>query len=182
MENPWTSFGVFSEHRVIKVADEEMVFGRSSLGKSGLWFILVVSGALFLSAYFTSEQNSGKWFLAGVIGILVTSTELFLKNIQKILDKKNNSFSIQKGFWRPKLVAAEKAELNNLHAIQLLSMFVFGRGRKYGYELNLVLKNGNRLYICQYQSHDKLIEDAEMCAKFLNLPIWNAIGEKVNFW
>lgn len=67
-------------------------------------------------------------------------------------------------------------KLSDIHALQLISEHVRGSKSSYhSYELNLVLKNGNRLNVVDHGSAEKLRVDAETLAGFLDRPVWDAI-------
>ena len=67
------------------------------------------------------------------------------------------------------------AELDDVHAIQLISEFVRGNKTSYhSYELNLVLQDGKRLNVIDHGNKNVIKENAETLSKFLDKPIWDA--------
>ena len=69
------------------------------------------------------------------------------------------------------------AELQNIHALQIISEYVHGNKTSYySYELNLVLKDGNRINVTDHGNLKKLREDADALSRFLGKPVWDAIG------
>lgn len=65
--------------------------------------------------------------------------------------------------------------LESVHALQIIAEYMSGKGGGYySYELNLVLKNGNRINIIDHGCRKKLAEDAEVLAEFLGIPLWDA--------
>lgn len=70
-------------------------------------------------------------------------------------------------------------ELSEVYAIQLISEFVRGDKKSYySYELNLVLKDGNRLNVVDHGSKDSIQADARTLAEFLKVPVWDGITSK----
>lgn len=100
-------------------------------------------------------------------------------------------FDRQRGlYWRGGAIAPEPAagepsgddaavRLREVHALQLLSERCSSsnsRGRRtsyLSYELNLVLRNGQRLNVTDHGAGDRLREDAQRLARFLGRPLWD---------
>lgn len=181
MVNSWSVFYFFSEHRAKKITNTQMIFERSPFGKLGLWFGLILSLSLIFTSIFSSDSENGKFLISGFFGFLIIFAELFFNHKKIIFDKEKNIFSLKRIYFGLKTYE-EKTELNNIHAIQLISRYGPSTGRIFRYEINTVLKNGNRFNICQYKSHDKTIEDTQKISEFLKIPIWNAIGKNINAW
>jgi hypothetical protein len=70
------------------------------------------------------------------------------------------------------------AELEQIHALQLISKLVRNSGSEDGpflcYELNLVLEDGKRINVLNQGNQDRLREDADTLAAFLDKPVWDA--------
>lgn len=65
--------------------------------------------------------------------------------------------------------------LSDIHALQIVSEWVSGNKTHYrSYELNLVLRSGQRVNVVDHGNKKALLEDAQMLAQFLNVPLWNA--------
>ena len=68
--------------------------------------------------------------------------------------------------------------LDEIHALQLISEYVRSSGKNsssyYSYELNLVLADASRVNVVDHGIKDKLIEDAQTLAEFLDVPVWDA--------
>jgi len=64
--------------------------------------------------------------------------------------------------------------ISEIHAIQLLAELCNGGKNAdfYSFELNLVLKNGQRLSVIDHGNEQKIRNDCNMLAKFLSVPIW----------
>ena len=76
--------------------------------------------------------------------------------------------------------AGGRAGFDHIHALQIVSEYC-GGGSSSGkirsfvsYELNLVLKNGERINLCDHGNIVRLREDAARLAEFLGRPLWDA--------
>lgn len=69
--------------------------------------------------------------------------------------------------------------LQEVHALQIVEEYVRGdKSSYYSYELNLVMDDGQRLNVVDHGSVKKLREDADLLAKFLGVPLWDATQGK----
>ena len=69
----------------------------------------------------------------------------------------------------------DSVRIEEIHALQILSEYCSGGDSSYySYELNLVLKDGSRMNVVDHGKYDRLLEDAEVLANFLDVPIWDA--------
>lgn len=67
------------------------------------------------------------------------------------------------------------AWLRNIYALQIIEEYIRNDDNSYySYELNLVLRNGERLNVIDHGSKRKLLSDAQVLSKFLDKPIWDA--------
>jgi hypothetical protein len=68
------------------------------------------------------------------------------------------------------------ARLDEIHALQLISEYCRGnKSSYYSYELNLILKNGNRMNVVDHGNPEKLREDTQALSRFLGKPVWDAM-------
>lgn len=70
--------------------------------------------------------------------------------------------------------------LSNVYAVQIISKIVKTKNSRYrSYELNLVLKNGNRVYLIDHANQKSIRNDAIIVSRFLNdIPIWDITLDK----
>jgi len=94
-------------------------------------------------------------------------------------------FDKQEGFfWKKRKPQAEMltneatakyVRLELVHTLQIVAEYISGKNGGYNsYELNLVLKNGNRINVVDHGKRNKLAEDAGVLAEFLGIPVWDA--------
>ena len=70
--------------------------------------------------------------------------------------------------------------LRDVEAIQLVREYVRGdKSSYYSYELNLVRSDGSRLNVTDHGSLRLIREDAVVLARYLNLPVWDAIDYRI---
>jgi len=87
-------------------------------------------------------------------------------------------------FWKGRVTPADrfrqrdgerKTRLDRIHALQIISELCRSRNSSYySHELNLVLVDGKRINVVDHGNLPKLQEDAEILARFLGTPIWDA--------
>lgn len=66
--------------------------------------------------------------------------------------------------------------LDDICAIQLISEYCSGDDSSYySYELNLVLKDASRINVIDHGNKTRILEDTQILADFLDVPVWNAI-------
>jgi len=99
---------------------------------------------------------------------------IFLKGREQIGDFNNS------------LIKAKPVKLDQIHAIQLISEYVTGLSdfnnsddvRFHSYEINLILKNSERVNVIDHGDGFQVLADAERLSLFLNVPVWNGIKDK----
>ena len=65
--------------------------------------------------------------------------------------------------------------LEFIHALQIVAEFISGKNANYySYELNLVLKNGNRINIIDHNNKGRIDREAKVLSEFLGVPVWDA--------
>lgn len=135
------------------------------------YFSYVLSRFLLESKFidFVSYFAAFVCFLPSCIGL-----KYLYKNLEPIVFSKN--FNL---FWAGYLNPIQKNSLKNskkldqIIAIQLLwklseSHYIFG----YIYELNIVLETKERVNIISHMDRNLMIKEAEILAKFLNVPLY----------
>lgn len=161
-----------------RTAPEAMVFN--------LVFLFVGLGMLAgLSApHFLSEQAAlnGQTVLPLIVAAVFSCVGIMLccrATLPIVFDRTNGYF--WKGRKAPEEVLHIEelkcaTPLSEIYAIQLVSELCSGnKSSYYSYELNLVLKNGERLNVIDHGHQKKLRLDAEQLASFLQVPLWDSM-------
>lgn len=66
---------------------------------------------------------------------------------------------------------------NDIYALQLISEYIRSKNYSYySYELNIVREDGSRVNIIDHGKKDKLKQDAQTLATFLDKPLWDAVS------
>ena len=78
--------------------------------------------------------------------------------------------------------AACSAKFDDIHAIQLLPKKMIGKNQHYRFELNIVLKNSNRVHVVDYSGTRGIDTDAKALSLFLGKPVWDAISPPSINW
>jgi len=133
------------------------LFMRSNAEDDQPWMMLLM-GALF--------------FGGGAIALIKTF-------IKRIFDKEAGYF--WKGNRNPQQLnefapGDRFVSLSHIHALQIIKEQVRTKNSSYpSYELNLVLKDLRRINVMDHSKLNKLREDADTLAAFLNVPIWDVV-------
>lgn len=102
-----------------------------------------------------------------VFGIVLL-WRLYRKNV--LFDKKKGTFARSR----------RRLLLNEVHAIQLVSEYCMGGNSSYeSYEMNLILKSGERFNVTDHSSLGAIQVDAKMLAEYLGIPVWDVIGYQI---
>ncbi len=175
-------------HRLVEVEVNRIEF-KAAAGAKIFYSIFIVAGlAAMIGIPYAHFSSGGETFDSGLIvpalmGLLFVGIgiSMFYFGVRPIVfDKFRNAF--WKGRKGPDDVSDRRelkyyAELQNIHALQIISEYVHSsKSSYYSYELNLVLKDGNRINVVDHGNLKKLREDADTLSKFLGKPVWDAIG------
>ncbi|MFC0604343.1 hypothetical protein [Winogradskyella pulchriflava] len=116
-----------------------------------------------------------------IIGLLLLGASLvflfgffyFLKDYLKSIVFSKNLNYYYKGFINIKFLRDDKVDLNNIAAIQILGEITSEALAPFNsFELNLVLKDSERVHIIDHSNLKSIIDDANNLSKFLDVPIW----------
>lgn len=178
----------FRTHKLVILHADRLEFQAAAGAKLFCAFfaligILVPCG--FLAAFFLSKDFAADTGPIVIIPVLMGLTFLGVAaglyhygTAPIVFDKYRDCF--WKGRKAPNEVldihALKNAcKLEDIYALQLIAEYVRGnKSSYYSYEMNLVLKDGNRLNVVDHGNQTKLREDAQALATFLKVPIWDA--------
>jgi len=191
MQTEWNAAskgsGNFQIHKLRQLYDDSIEYVPTlGLKLSSALFALVGLGVIAI--VIVAEVDSGGRALPWLVGIpfgsvfLAAGLGIYYSNASPIVFDKHSGF-FWKGRKRPHEVFDTSvikcfAQLNEIHALQLLRFWASGGSNSSGYcyhELNLVLKEGKRINVVTYAKKGKLREDAAILSEFLGVPVWDAI-------
>ena len=180
----------FLTHSLIKIDDNRLEF-RTTTGAKLFYFAFL---ALILSVLIIFLLALNSLSVSSILVLLVLLVLLvFISFIIFYFRKKSIVFDRKKGcFWigrKPPRVRSQPttskkiAFFEQIHALQLISetcdsssQSSSGKRHFYeSYELNLVLKDGQRINVVDHGDKQALRKDTATLAKFLDKPIWDAI-------
>ena len=190
MQTDWTPAkkkggASFKTHKLVEPNSDRLEFRVSTQAKLFyLTFLVVGVGALigfFCIISFGGRQvNWGTLCLLGA-GLAFTTgggRALYIRTAPIVFDRRRGFF--WKGRKNPDHVFDKRtlkhfAELEKIHALQLISKHVSSQNSSYHcYEQNLVLEDGKRINVIDHGNQDSLREDTVTLAAFLDKPIWDA--------
>lgn len=187
----WTPFKPggtnFRTHNLVMIDFNRMEF-KTSIGARLFYSVFLFVGLGIGMGFTVAAANAGTPFfdseliipiLFGLVFAVVGGVLFYTGAKPVVFDKRSGYFwkcwkSPDKAF---NLNAMEEyTKLSDIHALQLLSEYIRGDKSSYhSYELNLVLKDGNRVNVVDHGNHVKLLEDARTLGDFLGIPVWDAI-------
>ena len=167
-------------HRIVKVGIDRMDFVPTFGTKITLILIIAVGVSLGVVSFFIWRTEILPYVIASAfVGV---GTWCLLKLLRPIVfDKGNGMFRIGRATQRLRADSTSKnqARLNAIYAIQLLSKYTKSSGsdgRSGGFtsfELNLILRDGERINVVDHGDLEALQEDAATLATFLDVPVWD---------
>ena len=174
----------FRTHRMVRVNAGRMEF-RPTKGAVAFSMIFLLVGLGLVGGIGFAKLSSGTLDTEtlipmgiGLVFALVGGALLHFAVKPIVFDKRNEYF--WKGRKAPDAVFDKNAikhwaELDDIHALQIVSEYVRGDKSSYhSYELNLVLRDGRRINVVDHGNIARLREDAATLAAFLDRPVWDA--------
>ena len=174
----------FRTHKLIKAGANRVEF-RPSFGAILFYLLFLVIGLAMVigASVILLSPEKFEWRTVALLsaGLLFAGLGgyLFNSNTQPLVFEKARG-----AFWKGRKgpdevidnkAAGQFARLDDVHALQLIAEHCSGgKNSFYSYEMNLVLKNGERINVIDHGNRNKLREDAETVAAFLGKPLWDA--------
>lgn len=176
----------FKTHRLQQVDYHRLQF-QSSLGAKIFYSIFLIVGlgiiAVFAWPFFREEGIVLEFelflpLIFGSIFAIVGGALLYFGNTPIVFDKTVGYF--WKGRKTPtemysSATSKKHVPLQDIHALQLIREYVSSnKSSYYSYEMNLVLKDGQRINVVDHGSLEQIRQDAQTIALFLGRPVWDA--------
>ena len=165
--------GLALSNMILKSIEGSLEFHVSVLSRLFyLSFIILGSMFIFYATYALLSYHFQATLLAVTLGFSLLGVGLYMFSKQAlplIFDKKKNLYFKET---EDKKIE-DKTSLNNVHALQLLSYEDDCSEKKA--ELNLILENGERVYVCSYDDSEieqKIREDAKIISEYIGKPVW----------
>jgi hypothetical protein len=177
----------FCTHKLVTVNSNRMEF-RASIGAKLFYLVFLIAGLGVMFAFSGAKLSSGGFAFdmetimplsIGLIFSCVGGCLLYFGTAPIVFDKRRGYF--WKGRKSPAEVSDKRslkhfAQLDEIHALQLISEYCSGdKSSYYSYEMNIVLKDGQRINVVDHGKQSKLKDDAGVIAGFLGVPVWDAV-------
>jgi len=140
------------------------------------YFSFIILGLIFIS-YATFELLSYQFqstLWSVLLGFTLTGVGIYMfskQAVPRIFDKDKNIYFKE----NENLEREDETALNDIQALQVISYTEENEDKKEQQaELNLVLNNGERVYVCSYDADDyeRVKKDAEKISQYINKPVW----------
>ena len=180
----------FVTHK-LKLLSPSVVEFKASFGyKAFSLLFLIVGLLLFFWAIFnyTKSDLGDLWiFFLLIIGVgfSLSGMYLFRTATLKIIFDKDQGF-----FWKSRFGPREVPNkdsikvlqrLSDIHALQIISEEVSSTEHNYeSYELNLVLRSGERINLVDHGGYDQIVVDSILLGEFLSIPVWPYLKQGVD--
>ena len=164
----------FKTHHLIKTGPGRLEYKPTTFYRIMPYFLIVVGliagGAIF---------NSSSYVFGLAFGLIfIGAGSLIAKQANKpiIFDKGEGYF--WKGKQSPRDVLnmhdiKTYADLDDIHAIQVVDELVKSdKSSFHSYEINLVLKNGERVNVVDYGNKEAINEDLQILRNYLDVGVW----------
>jgi len=141
------------------------------------YFTFIVFGLLFTfyATYALLSYHFQTTLWSVLLGFTLTGVGIYMfskQAVPHIFDKEKNLYFKE----NENLEREDETALNDIHALQVISYTQENKGKyEQQAELNLVLNNGKRVYVCSYDEdeYQRVKKDAETISQYINKPIWN---------
>lgn len=168
----------YQTHKIVKTHPMGFEMQLTWVFKLFTYCFLIFTTGLFL-AYIKDpvEKEIGEIMIFVVIVVFCYVVIYFKFMTTKCFDLENGYYWTRYSLMsneipnriRKKRFGKNFTRLDEIHALQIKDAI----RRKMMYELNLVLKNGNRIHVVMYDDPQKARQDFENLANHLQVPLWN---------
>ncbi|MEA4890381.1 MAG: hypothetical protein VB070_13075 [Clostridiaceae bacterium] len=156
----------FCSEKLVRIEPNIMEF-RSANGLLAMYSGCIVLGAAIL---IISKISSIEALLFGLAFILLGAGLILFTSRHAAFDKTTSSL-----YKKRRKAGQAPDDLNKIYAIQLIAKIIGGRKRYVCCELNLVLKNAERIHIISHGNIKRMRADAQTLSEFLAIPVWDAV-------
>jgi len=161
---------------ILKSIEGTLEFHSNILSRL-FYFAFIIFGLLFTfyATYALLSYHFQTTLWSVLLGFTLTGVGIYMfskQAIPHIFDKEKNVYFKE----NENLKREDETALNDIHALQVISYTTENKGKKEKQaELNLVLKNGERVYVCSYDAEecDRIEEDAEKISEYIDKPVWS---------
>ncbi len=143
---------------------------------------ILLAGSLVLWAGFSGPAMDSGPIILGFFSIFVSGAYLWFQQNKAVFDQQNQIFfKTRRGLNAEGNLESkpQSAAFDQIHALQLIPECVRIKNRSTfrSYELNLVLKDKQRINILDHGDLASIRKDAATLAGFIGIPVWDALGQ-----
>jgi len=177
----------FKTHQLVETSFNRLEFKMSGMA---IFFcsIFIFIGSVFTIFnlginYFLNKDNIIAFMLPGLFGLVFIGAGIWM--LYRF--KRPIVFDFQLGFfWKGTYTSEqiymmqgnkEVVALSEIYALQIISERVSGKNQHYSYELNLVLKNYQRVNVVDHGGLNQIRIDAQKLSAYLKVPVWDAVNK-----
>ncbi len=164
----------FKTHNLIHSDIDKMEF-KCSIAAKLFALVFIIMGTLVPLFIFFGDgaKQSNSWVVLLIMPVFVgVGAFMWKKFTTPIVFNQSSQL-----FYKGKNDLDHSTPFASIHAIQLLKEYCRGdKSSYYSYELNLVLKTGERINVIDHGHSSTVIEDAQTLSAFLGKPVWNSVS------
>jgi hypothetical protein len=187
---PLKSGGTNYRSHKIRMPNSSRLEFRVAISAFLFYFIAVLIGLTLMGSASVNKLPAGgsafhvrdvTLFVVGVVVAVLGACLVYSGTAPIVFDKRNGYF------WKGRRVSRalsasmplkNVAKLDDVHALQLLSKYISSthsgsEGSYYSFELNLVLKDGERINVVDHGDLTRMRADVATLSAFLGKPIWD---------
>lgn len=173
----------FKTHNLVEKGPNRMDF-KTAMGAKIFVLIFMIVGIavpfIFYAVPDAELDSGGMWplYIFGGIFFLVGAGLHYVQSKPIVFDKLEGFY--WSGRKKPELHHSNEqlknaARIRNIYAIQILSRRVSSSKSSYTcYEINLVLRDANRMNVLAHAGGKTIKENAQTLGRFLGVPVWDA--------
>lgn len=177
----------FHTHHLVESGANRVEF-RPTRGAKLFALIFIITGISLPILFITTQSETlsfyelGGILLFGLIFAGVGSALWIFMGKPRVFDKLHGMYWIghkepDYGYKVANELNKNQARLSDIHAIQLIREYVRSdKSSYYSYEMNLILKSGERLNVVDHGKKSEIISDSRILSDFLNVPVWSAFN------
>ena len=162
--------GAFKTQHIV-FHDQAKVRVSASLGGWLLCVFFFGLGALALVGGLFGDNLPADLFLAGAGGILMALALVFDRRFSKqlVFDRHKDSIYYEGDD------SKSPTRISSVHAIQIIPAYrASPDSGGYSFEINLVLKNGERINVMDHGNKDAIDHDTHILEECLGVPVWES--------
>jgi hypothetical protein len=149
----------FGTHRLVTLEVGRLAM-KKSLGSFLFGIIFIAAGLMSAGAGLQSD----KWVAALVGGLFVAVGAFVAWPTSLVFDGDRRQVHFPKG----------PLPFSNVHAVQIVQEYVSGDSDYWSYELNLVLKDGERVHVTDHGNLEGLRRDSKRLGELMSCKVWDA--------